>query len=763
MVLFGYANGSIPISLAAFLYLAFLLLSPSLQTATLEEKRATRLERIGPVIASVPSYTIHTDMAIRDGDRLACATGRTREAIQAEHDRLEAQKQSIWQERDEKLVQLNIRLEDRNAAQKAMQKADDLNQRYRRGEITLAEYKSIQIQYQDQARERFVRIQQQKDAVTEEYGARYDEITRQQKALWRDNSAGRLTFTVLHMPDSRTETIVPLQNGEPTDNFVMELNEAVAPFVATCGEANLAYVSHYYRDALRYGEGDKPVISFRYNIEDNRLSPVACDTPMCRTVMATQGNSADPRDNPDLTLAGFIEGELAKAENAGDYRNAFAYEQGRREGIVYRLDPYWARYDEFDIARRIFEGEFGEYRNTPEFKAFYTGLATSYSKRCEAHVAQWRTFERDYDAYEGMDHNLDGSRTIHTSEQTKTYRIDARFASHWAQFESDLNRAVLDQGIFQGFGLVLGLRGEMETFLNNHACDSATVQQMTGNFILAANGQPSVQQAGLRFVGAAAESDARTKTGTPPPPFTPVANAGDKNEAVNAAIKAFGGGGLFGEDWKRPTMSEEEFNRDVDRVAGEGQDNLNRAARDAEQSLDGLDDATRDAAQARAKNRQNLEQRLIELIRERNQTPQDSQRYRELQDTIDFTMQHIGLTEEPAVLSESTPSATGTRDRTRQIQQDQQDNARQGTAERHERIRRIAQEINEKIQALIQAQHQAQVKAAEAFRRKMATASVEEQTRLLQEYKQQQNAEGDRLREQVQKLRVEANEKKTLL
>lgn len=659
MTWFGCVNGRTPVALAACLSPILLFLPLSLQAATLEEKRATRLERIGPVIASLPGYTIHCDMAVRNGDRIACETGRSRADIQAEHDRLETRKLAIWEEREQKLSELT------------------------------------QQSNQAQSREEFVRIQQQKDTLSEEYGARYDEITQQQKSLWQDNSAGRLTFTVLHQPDSRTEIILPLHNGAPTDSFVAELNEAVEPFVATCGDANLAYVSHYYRDAFRYGEGDNPVISFRYNIENNRLSPVAWETPMSRTVMATQGNSADPRENPDLTLAGFIESELAKAENAGDYRNAFAYEQGRREGIVYKLDPYWERYEGFDIARRIFEGVFGEVCNTPEFKAFYTSLATSYSERCEAHVAQWQTFERNYDTYEGTDHNLDGSRTIHTSEQTKTYRIDARFGAHWAQFDSDLNRAVLDQGIFQGFGLILGLRGEMETFFNNHACDSATIQQMISNFIRAANGQPSVQQTGLRFAGAVTESDPPTRTGTPPPPFTPVANVQEENGTVNAAVAAFGGGGLFGEDWKTPTMSEEEFNQEVDRVSGEGQDNLNRAARNAEQSLDELEIATRD--------------------------------------------------------------------RPRQTQPQQRDSTAQTTAKRRERIRRIDQDTNEQIQALIQAQHQAQAEAAEQFRQKMLTASVEEQARLLQDYRERQTAESERMREQVQQLRAEANEKKRQL
>jgi len=470
--------------------------------------------------------------------------------------------------------------------------------------------------------------------------------------------------------------------------------------------------------------------------------------------MATRGNSADPRENPDLTLVGFINGELEKANTAGDYRNAFAYAQGRQNGIVYKLDPYWDRYDGFEIARRIFEGEFSRYRESPEFKAFYTALATSYSKLCESHVIQWQTFEREYDAYEGTEHNLDGSKTIYTSEQTKTYRIDARFASNWAQFDSDLSTAVLDQGVFQGFGLVLGLHGEMEIFLKNHQCDSATVQQMSENFIRAANGQPSAQQAGLRFAGAEAESDPPARTGTPPPPLTPMTDAQTENETVSAATAAFGGGGLFGEDWKTPKMSEDEFDRDVDRVSGEGHDELNRAARDALLSLDDLENPPRDAAQGRAQGRQEIEHRLIEMIRERDQTPTDSKRYKDLQDAIALTMQQMGLKEEPVV-----ESAVAMNSESRGVEG--RGAERQAVTVRRERNRQIDRTADERIQALIREQHQRQMEAAERFRQQMMSATGGEERVALQDaYKAQQRAESDQLRKEIQALRFEANERK---
>ncbi|AFJ02727.1 hypothetical protein Q7C_1578 [Methylophaga frappieri] len=739
MTRYGDSIERIQATLTLMVWMAILFLPLSLQAATLEEKRATRLERMGVMIGRSDNYEVYSNQAEFNNGKAVCSIGL------AVADRAKAEAE--FNTRQEAL-----RLAHEPEERRIQQALTDIGNTLRSQKLSGPEVKRLT--------EDMARLMEENKDLKARYLEQTDAIDASRNAAISKAGATKVDFNILHTPSHPTQTILPFSGDQPDNRFIKSLNDIVSLFLGTCGKTNGAYSSHYYKNAFRYGESDKPVLSFGYEVENNRLNFNRCDTPACRAIRSSRGITADPQENPELTLAGFIKGELQKAESAGDYRKAFAYEAGRREGIVYKLDPYWGRYDGFDIARRIFEGEFGEYRNTPEFKAFYTGLAMSYSKRCKAHVKQWQTFERNYDAYEGTDHNLDGSRTIHTSEQTKTYRIDARFGAHWAQFDSDLNRAVLDQGIFQGFGLVLGLRGEMETFLKTHACDSATVRQMTDNFIRAANGQPSVQQAGLRFAGAATESDAPTKTGAPPPPFTPVANVQEENETVNAAVAAFGGGGLFGEDWKTPTMSEKEFNREVDHVTGEGQDNFNRAARDAEQSLDELEEATREAAQAQSQNRQNLEQRLIELIKERNQTPENSQRYNDLQNTIEFTMQHMGITEEPTVPSENRPPAPKTRG---QSQQPQQDSARQATADRRQRIRQIDQETDKKVQALIQAQHQTQVEEAEVFMKQITTVSGPERTRLLKDYEQKQRAAGEQLREQVQALRAEANERKRQL
>jgi hypothetical protein len=671
MIRLECTNGRIPVTLKGCLCLAFLLLSLSLQAATFEENHAARLERIGPLIAQTSSYSIHSKSAITQNGTLICKPEDSTAGGNAKIAEIDARIRQVEAE----YATAHNDFADRKTAARSPIYADRTLSRSAR-DRKLSEISES--------------FEEERRLLHEHYTSLLEDL-RDERRSARSVQDGSIGLIMLHRPASRTETILPLQNGAPSNGFIAALNESVGSFIATCRGANLVYVYHYYQDAFRYGEGDKPVISFRYNIEGNRLSPVACDTPVCRSVMATRGNSADPRDNPDLTLAGFIEGELAKAENAGDYREAFAYEAGRREGIVYKLDPYWAQYEQFDFARRIFEGHFGSYADWTEFKMTFIALANLYSKTCKGYVGQWQTYERTQDIYARTEHNLDGSRTIHKTRETSTIEIDSRFTPQWANYSPQINAEILEKGVIEGYGLMMAYQAQVKFFLEQHKCDSATVQQMTGNFIRAANGQPSAQQAGLRFAGAAVESDVPTKTGTPPPPFTPVANMQEDNETVNAAIAAFGGGGLFGEDWKTPKMSEEEFSEEVGRVTGEGQDNFNRAARDAQQSLDELEEAT----------------------------------------------------------SEAAPP--------------QQDSARQTAADRRERIRQIDQETDKKVQALIQAQHQAQVEEAAVFMEKITTVSADERTRLLKDYEQKQRAAGDQLREQVQALRAEANELKRQL
>lgn len=529
-------------ALMLMVYTAILFLPLSLYAQTLEEKQAARQERIGLQVASTPGYTIHTDTAVMRGGKPICETGTRREELQEEFDQLEEQKQAVWQERDQKLAELNARMGDRSAAQKTMKAANEINQRYRRGEITLQEYKSIQKQIQDQGRERFARIQQEKDSVEKEYGERYEEITKKQKALWRNNSAGNLTITLLHQPASQNDTILPMQGNEPTAGFVDELNQALAPFISTCKEAHFAYSAHYYKDAYRYGEKDTPVIGFRYNIVNGKLKLITCDTPSCKEISALVGRSGQTR-NPELTLAGFMRAENAKAIEAAEYRKAFAYEAGRQDGIVYKLDPWWAQYKDIDTARRIFDGDFS-HSDLRLFKYLFVTWGNLYSNLCVTDQSEKDLYQIPVREYMGMETHLDGSATKYYQDRFVDVWIDKRFSPQWGQYRPESNlyfmTKVLTNSQAKGFGqkvlsgmsvkqFVEAIRQgsremlaelfQLRDFLTSNSCQSASVQQMTENFIRAANNRPSVQQAGKAFAGAQGESDPPTKTGTQPPPF----------------------------------------------------------------------------------------------------------------------------------------------------------------------------------------------------------------------------------------------------
>ena len=475
--------------------------SPTAQAGAIADKQAARLARVGPLIANSAEdvaggvFSVHSSSAVPNNDTFSCRSEDYSVANSTDMHALNEQLRQAQRDYNHAMEDFSKR---KGIAQAPIYNDKTLTRRARDKKL-----RAVAESFEEEWSE-----------MHAYHSERMDSIRRQQRQV-DTLQDGIIEVALLHEPANPEQLMLPLTGGAPTASFVTELNDALRSLLGSCDRLLYVDVSHYYRNAYRYGDSDDPVIVFRYQFRNGRLTPNVCDKPNCRGGRAVHP-STPPQQTVELTLAGFARSEMAKADAAGEYRLAFAYAAGRRDGIVYKLDPFWTTYPNFDIARRIFDGEFGNYRGTPEFKAFYTGLATGYSKHCAARVTRWETFERPYDAYEGSSYALDGSRTSTYSERTKTYRVDARFGSHWAQFDRDLAAAALGQGLFEGFALVLGLRGEMEQFLKAHACDSAVVSQLTENFLRAADGRPSAQDAALQFANALAESDAPTKQGPAP-------------------------------------------------------------------------------------------------------------------------------------------------------------------------------------------------------------------------------------------------------
>lgn len=340
---------------------------------------------------------------------------------------------------------------------------------------------------------------------------------------------------VIHSPSDPEQTIVPLNGRHVTQDYLRYFNRIVSPFLSTCvGELNTVQVIHYYRDQFNAADntvpGQQHIVWFNYRYHDGKL--VVKDDKYPSPMYFY-----DPKQNTRLTLAGFRAKQSHKKRMAAVYRKNFSYAEGRKPGIVYKLDPFWRQYEQFEIARRIFDGDFVEFNKTIEFKAMYMALADVYSKRCSDKVAQFTTFKIPYTAYAGSEWNLDGSQTIHEVEGMKTIRIDSRFAEQWSNYKPAVN-SYLAKKVFSNLGSARDLMRmsvsrakqvignftgnmlvehyQMDKFLKEQGCDSATVQQMVDNFLRAGNGMNSVQRDGIQYQGAEKESDPVKKKGTQP-------------------------------------------------------------------------------------------------------------------------------------------------------------------------------------------------------------------------------------------------------
>ncbi len=334
---------------------------------------------------------------------------------------------------------------------------------------------------------------------------------------------------VIHSPKNENEPIVPLQGRWTTPQYLKEFNQSISPFLSRCGDIGDVKVLHYYKDNYnplrnKWVKTEQPVIFFNYRFFRGQLQPAPSENDQ-----HVPFYFFDPAQNSALTLAGFRKKQQQADRRAARYRETFKYARGRKPGIVYKLAPFWAHYSQFDIARRIFDGDMEGFNTTGEFKAMFMALADVWSRQCKSQVKSFTTFEVPYEAYAGSSWEMDGTQIIHKVKGKKIYHIDSRFAPFWSSYQPAVNLFLLKTRIpaimASGHNLMRKSLKEaskilnessqafiiehlqMARFIQQQGCSSATVQQMVSNFLRAANNQPSAQKAGIRFKGAEHESD----------------------------------------------------------------------------------------------------------------------------------------------------------------------------------------------------------------------------------------------------------------
>lgn len=614
------------------------------------------------------------------------------------------------------------------------------------------------------------------NVINSHLSQQYKELEEKHKANIAALGPTQISFYVIHSPTDPSKTILPFIADLPSASFEKQFLSAISTFMSTCQQISPATSYHYYKDTFRWSNNDKPIASFSYEVKNDALRLWRVRTDMYRAIAKTQGKSTYPSENPDLTLAGFIANNKRQAHLAAVYRNNFEYAEGRQKGIVYKLEPYWQQYDEFDIPRRIFDGDFKGLTDKPEFKAYFTAFADNFSKQCQAHVAQWTIFEKKEELYESSSWNLDGSRTIHSKEYKKTTQVDQRFMPQWSQYNIDVNKAILNSGFFSGFSLVLGIRGQINQYLKQNGCDSATTTQMIENFIRAAKKRPSIQENGIFLKGSSAESDPPTKQGKPPeneyalPIYkqskTSVKPLLDKEEIERrnqAAIAAFGGGGLYGGDWKTPTMTEQKYSDEVDSVTGKEHDEFKAAVEQANKALDKLTKAQAKMEADTLASNQKIMDQLMGLIEKRNATEKGSAEYKQLQDTIDFTMMHLGITEEPKLKNTEERSPSVTPQLKKQlITTEESVIKQQDIAEIRQYNKTIDDEVAQIIQERLNLQQQAFSETVKRFQPQLVAAKTNEERSTLQNaLKEQLALQNEQFQQWVRETKedAEANKK----
>ena len=534
------------------------LLGPLASTAAapdtdIARERALRAKAFGAPVAEGSydggAFTVHFPEADRSGATPACPPGSVFDPVPP--DVYEQRRLGILKEMND--IQQAHKLEIGSIVDAYYAEVfPEYNRRHDEGLITRAELKSL------------VRLGEadikmlHRTPLSPARQARMEALERQ-----RYRNERTLVLRVLHVPDTPDNHILPMAGNGPDPAFAAQLARSIAPFVATCGSVRQVATVHYYRDGFRPGvrgldDGGVLTLQFRAGADGLRYQPWAApQTGVAGVDAAVRAfrdfNPQDPEDNRELTLAGFraVQADVvARAEarrilreaHAAEYRKSYATAEGRRGGVVYYLEPYWSRYEAFDAARRVFDGDFF-FRDGIDFKVIFHVFADVYSDRCAARVPEFVVYRIPYEEYVRTDYNLDGSSTRYVREGVLEVPIDARFTPYWGDERSEVSLELMSRIVTRvedpGAWIEMSVREfieamsgtmdvvvpeveDVEAFFERHACDSATMEQMRTNLVRAARGQDAMQDAGVVLDGAGAESDP-LPAGAPAPEIRPAA------------------------------------------------------------------------------------------------------------------------------------------------------------------------------------------------------------------------------------------------
>lgn len=222
MTRYGDSIERIQATLTLMVWMAILFLPLSLQAATLEEKRATRLERMGVMIGRSDNYEVYSNQAEFNNGKAVCSIGL------AVADRAKAEAE--FNTRQEAL-----RLAHEPEERRIQQALTDIGNTLRSQKLSGPEVKRLT--------EDMARLMEENKDLKARYLEQTDAIDASRNAAISKAGATKVDFNILHTPSHPTQTILPFSGDQPDNRFIKSLNDIVSLFLGTCGKTNGAYSS----------------------------------------------------------------------------------------------------------------------------------------------------------------------------------------------------------------------------------------------------------------------------------------------------------------------------------------------------------------------------------------------------------------------------------------------------------------------------------------------------------------------------------------
>lgn len=231
---------------------------------------------------------------------------------------------------------------------------------------------------------------------------------------------------------------------------------------------------------------------------------------------------------------------------------------GRRVGIVHKSNAFWSSFKDFDIPRRVFQGQFHGLENNNQFRAYYLSYVDSYDKVCKRYLPRGnQTVQLTTTLWK----EKDSAPGVRENQRKFVVSMDRRFLNKYKLYSENNEANQKRQGLASILGVFTSKTPRFESIVENVAedfkksrnrdlqmqrffervsCNSASAKQMGENFLRAANGNVSLQDSGRQMVGAEKETDPMTKEDINQAAYESLAYAREAKrlEAINNAKSA---------------------------------------------------------------------------------------------------------------------------------------------------------------------------------------------------------------------------------